>query len=302
MNLPPPEGTQATFSVAAPLPFLARARPGDPDDPIYRQVQISVEEQVEHPGYHADPVGELSHCVAPGLIQKYHGRLLLVVTGACAVHCRYCFRRHFPYETERLSRSDWADTLSAIAADSSISEVILSGGDPLMLGTDQLRGILTDLGALKQVKRLRLHTRMPIVVPARITANLVDLLGKLPVPTAVVVHCNHAREIDDAVYDAARKLRDAGITLLNQAVLLRHINDSVSAQCELAETLYDAGILPYYVHLLDPVQGSAHFSVKEEEARRLFEAVRERLPGYLVPRLVREIEGEPCKREAGYCP
>ena len=233
---------------------------------------------------------------ARGVIRKYHGRALLVATGACAVHCRYCFRRHFPYAEETAAAEGWRDAVAAIAADPSIDEVILSGGDPLALATPKLAELTDALAAIPHLRRLRIHTRLPIVLPERVDAALLDWLRALPWPVAVVVHANHANEFDAGVDAAMAALRGAGATLLNQAVLLRGVNDSVDALAALSGRAFSAGVLPYYLHQLDRVAGTAHFEVTDARARALHAALAARLSGYLVPRLVREIPGDTGKR------
>lgn len=287
------------FPILVPRSFAARMRPGDPDDALLRQVLPLRSEREETPGYVADPVGDLARLTGPGVIHKYPGRVLLIATGACAVHCRYCFRRHFPYAEELAARERWAPALAAIAADTSIREVILSGGDPLSLGTPRLAELSDGLAAIPHVRRLRIHTRWPIVLPARVDRELLDWLAALPWPVTVVVHANHAREIDDEVAEALGALRVAGATVLNQAVLLAGVNDSVEAQAALCERLGDLGVLPYYLHLLDPVAGAAHFAVDARHGRAIVRGLRERLPGYLVPRLARELPGRRSKTVLG---
>jgi EF-P beta-lysylation protein EpmB len=230
------------------------------------------------------------------VIRKYRGRALLVATGACAVHCRYCFRRHFPYAGETAAAEGWREAVAAIGADTSIDEVILSGGDPLALATPKLAELTDALAAIPHLRRLRIHTRLPIVLPERVDAPLLAWLRTLPWPVAVVVHANHANEFDGAVDAAMAALRDAGATLLNQAVLLRGVNDSADALAELSGRAFAAGVLPYYLHQLDRVAGTAHFEVPDARARELHAALAARLSGYLVPRLVREVPGDTGKR------
>jgi EF-P beta-lysylation protein EpmB len=233
--------------------------------------------------------------VAPGVLHKYQGRVLLTATGACAVHCRYCFRRHFPYTDANPAADQWCAALAHIAGDKSITEVILSGGDPLTLSDRRLENFTRQLEVIPHVRRLRLHTRLPIVLPERVNDELRGWLGATRLKTVVVVHANHAQEIDASVRVALAHLKGAGVELLNQSVLLRGINDSADALARLSEVLFDAGVLPYYLHMLDKVQGAAHFEVDETAARSLMAELNRRLPGYLVPRLVREIAGSPGK-------
>jgi EF-P beta-lysylation protein EpmB len=282
------------FAVRVPRGFVARMRRGDPSDPLLRQVLPVAAETVAAPGFTKDPVGELGNPPAGGVLAKYRGRALIVATGACAVHCRFCFRRHFPY-AEASAAGEWDASIARLTSDPDISEVIFSGGDPMTLPDTSLGQLAAAVAGIPHVRRLRIHTRLPIVVPQRVDEDLVTWMGDLNVPLVVVVHVNHAREIDHEVRRALRVMAAAGAVLLNQAVLLRGVNDSVAALSDLGEELFDAGVLPYYLHLLDPVEGAAHFEVAPEEARSLHTALGEGLPGYLVPRLVREIPGAPAK-------
>jgi EF-P beta-lysylation protein EpmB len=246
------------------------------------------------PGFVADPLGERSALRSPRLLHKYRGRALLITTQACAIHCRYCFRREFPY-SEQVESGRWDEALRELAGDSSLEEVILSGGDPLSLGDARLESLLDALGEIPHLRRLRIHTRHPVVMPTRITTRLCELLRWLPWPVVMVVHANHPNEIDHEVKAAFRLLREAEVTLLNQSVLLRGINDSADVLALLSEALFDAGALPYYLHMLDRVNGTAHFEVEESRAREIARELAARLPGYLVPRLVREVAGADAK-------
>lgn len=284
------------FALRVPRGFVARMRPGDPHDPLLRQVLPLDAELRPMPGFALDAVGDAFAKAGQGVIRKYRGRALLVTTGSCAVNCRYCFRRHFPYGDESAAAGRWAETVALIAADPGIDEVILSGGDPWSLSTAKLADLTAALATVPHIRRLRIHTRLPVVLPERVDADLVAWLEDLPWPVTVVLHANHAREFDDAVDAALARLRGAGATLLNQAVLLRGVNDSVDALADLSERGFAAGVLPYYLHQLDRVQGAAHFEVPDDEARRLHAALAARLSGYLVPRLVREVAGDPGKR------
>lgn len=287
----PPHG----FPLRVPRGFVARMRHGDPDDPLLRQVLPLDAELREVEGFGTDAVGDLDARSAPGMLQKYRGRALLIATGACAVHCRYCFRRHFPYAEETASAARWRPALTAIAADRSIKEVILSGGDPLSLATGRLQELTQAIGAVTHVRRLRIHTRLPVVLPQRVDADLIAWLQELPLQKVMVIHANHAAEVDAEVAAALRKLAACGTTLLNQSVLLRGVNDSADSLAELSEALFAVGVLPYYLHQLDPVRGAAHFQVDDERARSLHGVLRDRLPGFLLPRLVREVPGRPSK-------
>ncbi|HFE32399.1 MAG TPA: EF-P beta-lysylation protein EpmB, partial [Gammaproteobacteria bacterium] len=279
-----------------PWAYVERMRHGDPNDPLLRQVLALRRERETPAGYGLDPVGDGPATRRPGLLQKYHGRALIITTGACPVHCRYCFRRHFPYGEARVGMDDWRDTLAPIAADTRINEVILSGGDPLSLDTPRLLALGEGLREIPHIRRLRIHSRMPVVLPARIDDELLAWLAGLPWPTVMVIHANHGNEIDAGVGRGLRRLQAAGTTLLNQSVLLGGVNDSVTALANLSEGLFEAGVLPYYLHLLDRVQGAAHFAVEDARARELVDRLRRQLPGYLVPRLVREQAGAPYKQ------
>ena len=284
------------FALRVPRGFVARMRPGDRHDPLLRQVLPLADELRTVPGFALDAVGDGAAKKARGVIHKYDGRALLVATGSCAVNCRYCFRRHFPYAEETAAAGGWSDAVAAIAADPGITEVILSGGDPLSLATRKLAELTTLLRAVPHVRRLRIHSRLPVVLPERVDTGLLDWLGGLPWPVAMVVHANHANEFDHSVDAALSALRAAGATLLNQAVLLAGVNDSVEALAALCERGFEAGVLPYYLHQLDRVAGTAHFEVDDARARELHAALVARLPGYLVPRLVRELPGDTSKR------
>lgn len=283
------------FALRAPRGFVARMRSGDPADPLLLQVLPRAAELLPQPGFVPDAVGDAAARSAHGVLQKYAGRALLIATGSCAVNCRYCFRRHFPYAEETAAANQWREAVAAIAADAGVEEVILSGGDPLSLSDAKLAELGRALVAIPHVRRLRIHTRLPVVLPERVDAGLTAWLAALPLQKVVVLHANHANEFDAAVDAACARLRDAGCTLLNQAVLLRGINDEAVSLAALSERSFAAGVLPYYLHQLDRVLGAAHFEVADADALALVEAVRHRLPGYLVPRLVREIAGEPSK-------
>ncbi|MCP4660429.1 MAG: EF-P beta-lysylation protein EpmB [bacterium] len=305
------EGAHREFPLRVPRGFVARMRKGDPRDPLLRQVLPSAEELRDQPGFTPDPLGEESANPVPGLLHKYRGRVLLVVAGTCAVHCRYCFRRCLPnpsfvplrgnpsFVPLRGNPSPGAESLTPalayVASEPSIGEVILSGGDPLCVADDQLRDLVGEIARIPHVKRLRIHSRMPIVLPERVDDRLLGWLGGSRLRAVMVVHANHAREIDAEVAGALDRLRAAGIALYNQAVLLRGVNDRVAALRDLSEALFAAGVSPYYLHLLDRVRGAAHFAVAETTATRLVRELMAELSGYLVPRLVREQPGAPAK-------
>jgi EF-P beta-lysylation protein EpmB len=287
------------FPLRVPRGFVARMRHGDPDDPLLRQVLPVVEEDRLVPGFGLDAVGDLAARGATGVLHKYQGRALLIATGSCAVHCRYCFRRHFPYAEETAAADRWEEALSYLGANTGVEEVLLSGGDPLSLATRKLRELTDRLRGIPHLRRLRIHTRLPVVLPERVDGELQDWLHGLPWPVAVVIHANHANELDPTVASACTRLRASGAVLLNQAVLLRGVNDSAERLAELSRRLFEIGVLPYYLHQLDRVQGAAHYEVADDEALALLEALRAALPGYLLPQLVRELSGEPFKTPLG---
>ena len=286
---------KGNFPLLVPESFLNRMTPNDINDPLLRQVLPLAEEEDEIPGFTSDALDEVAFRKAPGLLHKYEGRALLVLTGACAVHCRYCFRRHYPYASEPKRIDDWEPAFQALERDASIHEVLLSGGDPLMLTDERLSVVVRRLEAIPHLRRLRLHTRLPIVLPNRVTLELLDLLTTTRLTSVVVVHANHPQELVADCALALRQLSQSGLMVLNQAVLLRGINDSVEVLRELSERLIDLGVKPYYLHQLDRVAGTAHFEVSEESGRRLVDELRRQLPGYAVPQYVREIAGRPFK-------
>lgn len=283
------------FPLLVPRSFLARMRPGDPHDPLLLQVlPLGAEEHVVA-GFTDDAVGDGEAHRAPGLLQKYAGRALLIATGACAIHCRYCFRRSYPYGDEPRRMADWQPAFDMLAADQTIHEAILSGGDPLMLTDQRLAEIVSRLEAIPHLTRLRVHSRLPIVLPERVTETLVDILLSNRLTPIMVVHANHPRELAGTCAAALRRLVRSGITVLNQAVLLRGVNDDTDVLTDLSERLINLGVVPYYLHQLDRVAGTAHFEVSEETGRELIAELRRRLPGYAVPQFVREIPGEASK-------
>ncbi|MDF1642764.1 MAG: EF-P beta-lysylation protein EpmB [Pseudomonadales bacterium] len=282
------------FPIIAPDPYLSRIVKGDPRDPLLLQVLPQAAELISTPGYSDDPLEEANASPVQGLIHKYHGRVLLVASAACAIHCRYCFRRHFPYQENRLQRNQHQQALDYMASNSDVQEVILSGGDPLTLSNSYLSWLIQAITELPQIHTLRIHTRLPIVIPDRVDEGLLELLpSRLKI--VMVVHCNHANELDENVKATMEQLTSAGVTLLNQSVLLKGVNDDAAVLAQLSQRLFECGILPYYLHLLDPVQGAAHFDASEKKAGNLMAAVIKVLPGYLVPRLVRERPGAASK-------
>lgn len=292
--LPAARAAAAGFRLLVPQGFAALMDKGNPRDPLLRQVLPLGEELAEQAGFLPDPVGDGAAVRAPGLLRKYRGRALLVATAACAIHCRYCFRRHWRGASVATARNR-ALAVTHLTADPSIAEVILSGGDPLMLDDPALADLIRHLEAIPHLNRLRLHTRLPVVLPSRVTPELCRIIAGGRLTALVVIHANHARELGEEARVALRRLRAAGIGLLNQAVLLRGVNDCADALADLSEALFASGVLPYYLHLLDKVTGAAHFEVAPTAARALMEELRTGLPGYLVPRLVREEAGRPYK-------
>jgi EF-P beta-lysylation protein EpmB len=282
------------FSMLVPRSFASRMRKGDPQDPLLLQVLPDPRERLDVVGFRQDPLDE-EILARHGVLRKYAGRALLIATGACPVHCRYCFRRQFPYSEQLASRQGWTQALAELRQDPDVSEVILSGGDPLTMSNGAIAELLAEIETLEQVHTLRIHSRFPIIVPERIDHDLLDLLAKTRLATVLVVHCNHANEIDASVSTALLALRDGNTLLLNQSVLLRGVNDDVGQLERLSQALFENGVLPYYLHLLDPVAGTAHFDVPQARGRELIACLRQRLPGYLVPRLVREEPGQPSK-------
>jgi len=284
----------AAFKLRVPRGFLARMRQGDPHDPLLRQILPLGEELASAPGYSTDPLAELDAMPAAGVLHKYRGRVLLTLTGACAIHCRYCFRRHYPYNDANPTR-EHDKTIDYLRQQPEVTEVILSGGDPLSVSDSRLAGLVSSIETVASVKRLRIHSRLPVVLPERIDPSLLEWISATRLQIVLVIHSNHAKELDTDVDHAMNRLRQTGVTLLNQSVLLRGINDRPGILVDLSERLFAAGVLPYYLHQLDPVQGAAHFSVSDQEARGLVEEMRRQLPGYLVPRLVREHPGQASK-------
>lgn len=286
----------AGFPIKATHSFIRRMRQGDPKDPLLLQVLPVLAELDEAPGFTDDAVGDLAAVQEHGVLHKYQGRALLIAAGSCAVNCRYCFRRHFPYAEELAAGHAWHAAIECLKADPSIHEAILSGGDPLVLSTAKLAEFTTALRDVPHVTRLRIHSRLPVVLPERIDDAFCAWLAAVPLQRVLVIHANHPNELDASVADACARLRAAGVTLFNQSVLLRGVNDDADALVNLSERLFEIGVLPYYLHQLDRVRGTAHFEVPDDRARALRDAIRGRLPGFLVPRLVREVAGEDSKR------
>lgn len=290
-DIPDLDPDPPSFGLLVPRGFAALMQSGDPEDPLLRQVLPLKAERLHSPGLSKDPVGDAAAEKTPGLLQKYAGRSLVIATGACAVNCRYCFRRHFHYAD--LGRLDdrWARALSRIAADETVQEVILSGGDPLMLDDARLAAMLAALARVPHLRRVRIHSRLPVVLPSRVTERLAQLPSMDRISVVMVIHANHPRELGSAAEQALRRLAAAGIALLNQSVLLRGVNDDAATLVALSERLLECGVLPYYLHQLDPVEGAGHFQVSDKWATMLVDEIRGQTSGYLVPRLVREIPG-----------
>lgn len=300
LNLDPallPAANQAAevFPVRATESYLARIKPGDPNDPLLRQILPLDAELTSPADYSRDPLHELESNPVPGLVHKYAGRVLLVASGACAINCRYCFRRHFPYETNTPGRQDWQAALDYIRTDSSLEEVILSGGDPLAVSDKQFAWLLQQLDAIPHVTRLRIHSRLPIVLPSRMSPEWLEILRASRLDKVLVIHANHPQELDESVRAALARVAASGVMLLNQSVLLAGVNDEAAVLAELSRTLIRFGVLPYYLHLLDKVDGAAHFAVADEKAQAIKQSLLQSLPGYMVPRLVREVAGAASK-------
>jgi len=293
--LPAARRAAQLFPLRVPRGFVARMRRGDLDDPLLRQVLPLALEEEDVPGFADDPVGDLGAVAADGVLHKYHGRVLLIATGACAIHCRYCFRRHFPYAEANAAAGGWRAALEYVRGHGDVREVILSGGDPLAAGDRRLAELAAALTEIPHVTRLRIHSRLPVVLPSRIDDDMLAWFTGGRLRPVMVLHANHAQELDESVEYALRRLQERRVLLLNQAVLLRGINDDADTLAALSERLGELGVQPYYLHLLDRVRGAAHFEVSEDRARALMQQLSARLPGYLVPKLAREEAGRPGK-------
>ncbi|WP_201548158.1 EF-P beta-lysylation protein EpmB [Psychrobacter sp. Pi2-1] len=283
------------FELRVPRGFVAKMAIGDRNDPLLKQVLPDQQEQINVTGYVADPLSENTQNPVKGLLHKYQSRVLLTITGACAIHCRYCFRQHFDYSANMPTADAKENIINYINANPEVNEVILSGGDPLNVTNRRLFSWLDTLESLPQITTIRLHTRLPLVIPARLDAALLERLSQSRCHIVMVIHCNHANEIDGTTAEYLQRARAAGITLLNQAVLLKGINDTLDAQVQLSQRLFACGVLPYYLHVLDKVAGAAHFDSSEQAAIELYWALLASLPGYLVPKLVRELPNRPFK-------
>jgi EF-P beta-lysylation protein EpmB len=305
LNLDPadlPAAYQANqlFGLRVPREFVARMEKGNPLDPLLLQVLPAAHELIASPGFSADPLNEKAFNPLPGLLHKYQSRVLLTLAGSCAINCRYCFRREFPYAENTPGQQGWQQALDYIAADVRINEVIFSGGEPLIVKDQLLAQLIAQIADIPHVTRIRIHTRLPIVIPSRINDELLAALTQSRLQIIVVIHCNHANEINADVINALAQLRNANIVLLNQSVLLKNINDQATTLINLSERLFSAGVLPYYLHLADRVNGTSHFEVDETTAQNLIAKISQHLPGYLVPKLVREIAGEAAKTILAY--
>jgi EF-P beta-lysylation protein EpmB len=294
-DLPASASAAKDFPLRVPINFATCMEKGNADDPLLRQVLPVKDELLAYPDFSNDPVGDLVAATHTGVLHKYHGRVLLINTGSCAINCRYCFRRNFPYADLQLSKQKEHGAIKAIRDDVTISEVILSGGDPLLLSDSRLTELIRQLADIKHLQRIRIHSRLPIVLPSRITDELISTVRQNTKQIVLVVHCNHANEINDRVITACNSLKNSGISLFNQSVLLKGVNDNAKVLCELSERLFSHGIIPYYLHLLDKATGTGHFEVSEAEALLLIRQVQATLPGYLVPKLVKEQAGAASK-------
>ena len=285
------------FAMRVPISYAECMEKSNPDDPLLRQVLPITDELTNFPGFFNDPVGDIDAAKSAGIIHKYHGRVLLITSGGCAINCRYCFRRNFPYSDFQMNKTRQAETIQYIKKHPDISEVILSGGDPLLLNDYRLDLLLEELSKITHIKRIRIHSRIPIVLPSRITQHLLESLIRIPQQIILVLHCNHANEISPKVINACTKLKHGQIYLFNQAVLLKGVNDNANQLCQLSEKLFASGIVPYYLHLLDKATGTGHFEVEEHIALNIMQEVKAKLPGYLVPKLAREEPGTASKTE-----
>ena len=282
------------FPLRVPKSFAQRMEKGNPQDPLFLQVMSAEQEFLQVEEFTRDPLEE-QHSPAPNILHKYHNRLLFMVKGGCAVNCRYCFRRHFPYEDNKGTKQNWQKALQYIAERPEIEEVIFSGGDPLMAKDHELEWLIKHLENIPHLKRLRIHSRLPVVIPQRITDEFCRLLAQTRLQKILVTHVNHANEIDADFAHAMAKLKDCGVVLLNQSVLLKNVNDDALILKTLSDRLFSVGILPYYLHLLDKVEGATHFYLNDAQALKIYKELQRISSGYLVPKLAREIGGEPNK-------
>ena len=283
------------FPLRVPMAFINRMKKGDSQDPLLLQVLCDEKELINVAGFSEDPLEEQNNTI-PGLLHKYHNRALLMTKTACAINCRYCFRRHFPYHDNQGTKKNLGAALEYIASHPELDEIILSGGDPLMAKDHEMAFLITELEKIPHIKRLRIHSRLAVVIPNRITSELCRLFAKTRLQIVLVTHINHPNEIDDNVTDAIKCLKEHQVTVLNQSVLLKKVNDDADVLACLSNKLFSIGILPYYIHLLDKVQGAAHFLVDDDNAKQIMRQLAKNVSGYLVPKLAREIGGEKSKR------
>lgn len=288
------------FKTRVPRGFASRMEKGNARDPLLVQVLAVEEELIVSEDFLYDPLSEAQKNPHPGLLHKYPGRVLLTITGACAINCRYCFRRHFPYQDNNPGRNGWHDALAYIGADPSIQEVIFSGGDPLLADDKTLSLLIDALEDIPHVQTLRIHTRIPIVLPERIDSGLLHVLSDRRLSCVIVLHVNHPNELNDEVKQVCDDLKKIGVYLLNQSVVLKGVNDKADVLVQLSKKLFHFGVLPYYLHVLDKVQGAQHFDLSDDDALSLFRAMQASLPGYLVPRLMREVPGALSKSLVGF--
>ncbi|MCW8824826.1 MAG: EF-P beta-lysylation protein EpmB, partial [Gammaproteobacteria bacterium] len=281
-------GPDGDFPLRVPHHFLQQMEPGNPADPLLLQVLLQQQESEQVDGFSCDPVDDLQSSVTPGLIHKYHNRVLLTVTGACAIHCRYCFRRNFPYSSENPRRDNWDSALAYISQHPEIEEVILSGGDPLMMELEGLKALVQRIESIAHIERLRIHTRIPVAAPEMVNQSMFEWFEKIALPLVMVIHSNHPNELSPEVTLLTKRLSQAGITLYNQSVLLKGVNDHADILARLSKRLFDAGVQPYYLNLLDRAHGTAHFEVSDSRARKIISSLEKLLPGYLMPKVVRD--------------
>ncbi|WP_404810857.1 EF-P beta-lysylation protein EpmB [Actinobacillus pleuropneumoniae] len=286
------------FALRVPRPFVEKMQKGDKNDPLFLQAMSAAEEFVQVEGFVKDPLEE-QHSPAPNILHKYHNRLLFMIKNSCAINCRYCFRRHFPYDDVKSGKAVWQQGLDYIAAHTELEEVIFSGGDPLMAKDSELDWLISALEQIPHIKTLRIHTRLPVVIPSRITEQLCDRLSKSRLKVVMVTHINHPNEVDEVLADKLNQLRQANVVLLNQSVLLKGVNDNAQILKALSNKLFESGVLPYYLHLLDKVEGASHFFIEDRQAAEIYKELQRITSGYLVPKLAREIAREPNKTLMG---
>jgi EF-P beta-lysylation protein EpmB len=283
------------FTFKAPASYINKIEKNNINDPLLKQILPLTIENQQIEGFSENPVGETNFMPVAGILHKYHGRALIMVTEACPIHCRYCFRRHFPYEEARAGKDNWQPIIEYISADKTINEVVLSGGDPLSLNNQKLGALIKKLNAIKHIESIRFHTRLLAILPSRVDAEFIEIIKYASDKIVFIVHINHANEMDDSLYSAINKIKHLGITVFNQSVLLKGVNDNYDSLSRLSKTLFKYGIIPYYIHFLDKVKGGHHFHVEENQAIAIINEMRQKLPGYIVPRLVRENRGDLAK-------